>query len=90
VRSRSSLLCQQGNKQLPLLLDLALHESVTLDTAAYRRHVVVLTTELAISQKIREEHLQIHVCTNAEGVKDYLEWLRQRAQEELSDPWMTS
>ena len=60
----------------PLLLRVALRESVKLDTAPYRRHTVVLSPLEAVSEAKRRLSLQVQVCRPA-ALHDYLGWLQQ-------------
>ena len=60
----------------PLLLRVALRESVKRDTAPYRRHTVVLSPLAAVSEAKRRLGLQLQVCRPA-ALHDYLSWLRQ-------------
>ena len=60
----------------PLLLRVALRESVKADTAPYRRHMVVLSHLEAVTEAKRRLGLQVQVCRPA-ALRDYLGWLQQ-------------
>ena len=60
----------------PLLLRVALRESVKLDTAPYRRHMVVLSPRAAISEAKKKLALQVQVC-RPDALHDYLGWVQQ-------------
>ena len=60
----------------PLLLRVAMRESVKADTAPYRRHMVVLSHLEAVTEAKRRLGLQVQVCRPA-ALRDYLGWLQQ-------------
>ena len=60
----------------PLLLRVALRESVKADTAPYRRHMVVLSHLEAVTEAKRRLGLQVQVC-KPPALRDYLGWLQQ-------------
>jgi hypothetical protein len=60
----------------PLLLRVALRESVKADTAPYRRHMVVLSHLEDVTEAKRRLGLQVQVCRPA-ALRDYLGWLQQ-------------
>ena len=72
-----SLAEEEEAHQPPLLLRVALRESVKDDTAPYRRHMIVLSTHPAVAQAAKELRLQIKVCKDHDDLAKYLLWLHR-------------
>ena len=70
----------------PLLLRVALRESVKADTAPYRRHMVVLSHLEAVTEAKRRLGLQVQVC-KPPALRDYLGWLQQTRASVAARGW---
>lgn len=61
----------------PLLLRVALRESVKEDTAPYRRHIVAMSSNPAVAKSAGAQRLQLKVCRSHEELSKYLTWLKR-------------
>ena len=68
---------EAGHSLPPLLLRVALRESVKLDTASCRRHMVVLSPLEAVEATKLKLDLQVQVCRSPDALRDYLDCLLQ-------------